>query len=67
MCNMLAIDGLDTSDAAAYALLARIAASAAEPLSDDADPSKTLGECRRELTALLFEAVQFVATRNQQR
>lgn len=67
MSNMLAIDRMDTSDAAAYELLARIATSATEPLSDAADPSKTLGECRRELHALLFEAVQFVATRNQQR
>jgi antitoxin component of RelBE/YafQ-DinJ toxin-antitoxin module len=65
--NMMAVRGLDTSDAAAYVLLKRIAEKAAEPMDTGSDPNKTLGECRKELTDLLFEAVQFVATRNAER
>lgn len=65
--NMMAVPGLDTSDAAAYALLVKIAEKAVEPMSSEGDPNKTLGECRKELTDLLFQAVQFVATRNNTR
>jgi len=62
--NMMAVPGLDTSNRAAYALLKRIAEKAVEPMKDDADPNKTFGDLRKEMSALLFEAVQFVATRN---
>lgn len=62
--NMLAVSGMDTSNEAALALLKRIAEKAVEPMTDDADPTKTLGECRHELLDLIFEAIQFVATRN---
>jgi hypothetical protein len=55
--NMLAVKDLDTSDAAAYALLERIAQKSVEPMSDDTDPNKTLGEFREELADLLFEAI----------
>lgn len=63
---MMAASGLSVSDADAYALLERIARKAAEPMSDQSDPNKTIGEVRTEMAALLFEAVQFVATRNCQ-
>jgi hypothetical protein len=62
--NMMAVPGLDTSDAAAYALLVKIAEKSVEPMNNESNPDKTLGECRKELTDLLFQAVQFVATRN---
>lgn len=58
---------MDTSDAAAYALLERIAQKAVEPISEDSDPSKTLGECRDELLELIKEAVSFVMARNTNR
>ena len=54
----------NTSDAAAYALLERIAHKAVEPLSDDADPNKTMGQCRAELLELIREAINFVMARN---
>lgn len=56
---------MDTSDAAAYMLLERIAQKAVEPMNENADPNKTLGECRRELLELLHEAVDFVMSRNR--
>jgi hypothetical protein len=64
--SMMAVEGLDISDAAAYALLERIAEKAVEPMLDSSDPHKTLHEVRSEMSTLLFEAVQFVATRNCQ-
>ena len=62
--SMMAVEGMDTSDAAAYALLKRIAEKSLEPMSDGADPDKTLDECRSEFLDLIFEAALFVATRN---
>lgn len=64
--NFMKVDGMNVSDAAAYLLLARIADKAVEPLCDDTDPKKTLGETRKELQDLLFEAMQFVATRRSE-
>ena len=55
---------MDTSDAAAYALLERIARKAVEPMSDDADPNKTLGAIRTELLQVIVEAVDFVRARS---
>ncbi len=55
---------MDTSDAAAYALLEKIAKKAVEPMSDNADMNKTLGQCRDELLGLIQEAVSFVMSRN---
>lgn len=54
----------DTSDAAAYELLKRIAEKAVEPMSDESDPNKTIGALRAEMVELLGEAVDFVARRN---
>ena len=54
-----------TSDAAAYRLLKRIAEKAVEPMNEGTDPNKTVGQHRREITALLMEAVDFVMTRNR--
>lgn len=57
----------DGTDSEAFRLLERIAEKAVEPLSDDADPNKTLGECRQEMVALLMEAVDFVRARRSAR
>lgn len=54
----------EASDGAAYALLEKIAQKAVEPMSDDADPKKTLGQCRDELLVLIQDAVSFVMARN---
>lgn len=58
---------MDTSDEAAYALLEKIAEKAVEPMNDDADLNKTLGQVRKEMTALLIEAVDFVISRRSAR
>lgn len=56
----------DLSDAAAYRLLERIAEKSTEPFRDDADPHKTLGQCREEAMALILEAIEFVRDRRTQ-
>lgn len=52
----------DTSDAAAYALLERIADKANEIFTDE-HPHKTIGQWRKEMAALTSEALFFVAAR----
>lgn len=54
----------ETSDAAAYKLLERIAEKAAE-LFNDSDPTKTVAEWRQEMASLTGEAVFFVAARRK--
>lgn len=49
----------------AYALLKRIAEKAVEPMSDSADPNKTLGQIRSEMVPLLQEAVSFFMVRER--
>lgn len=49
----------------AYALLKRIAEKAVEPMSESADPNKTLGQIRSEMVPLLQEAVSFFMAREQ--
>ena len=53
---------MDLSDAAAYALLERIARKTAEPFDIDVN-EKTVGQWRSEIREMLCEAMNFVAAR----
>lgn len=52
-----------TSD---LARLKRLADKIAEPLREDANPDKTLGQWRQELQDELYEVVQYVAVAKAQ-
>jgi len=53
------------TDAAAFRLLERIAEKSVEPFVETDRAEKTVGQWRREVSALLNEAVWFVAARRR--